>query len=639
MDPIRHLCGGATILALFSLGALPAQAGVTAPTSLSALSIEELGEIQVTSVSKRAESVNQAPSAVYVITHDDIIRSGAASVPEILRLAPNLQVTQTSSSNYVITARGSNGAPAAQNFSNKLLVLIDGRSVYTPLFSGVYWDMQDVLPQDIDRIEVISGPGATLWGANAVNGVINITTRKSSETQGGFAQVRLGNQRREANLRLGGRAGEALTWRVYARTFEADDTYRPAGPRNNDHWSKPQVGFRLDWSPTTNDLVTVQGDAYHGFEAQPGAQAQNISGNNLTARWSRTLNERSALQAQVYYDHVRRGGEVDGSGFYVDTFDLDVQHSLTLGARHQIVWGGGFRSSRYRIRGTASLQFSPARRNLTLSNLFLHDTIALTSTTRLVLGVKLEDDPYVSPEVLPNARLSWSPSSALTLWAAASRAVRSPTPFDRDVVEILNGQTFLTGGSDFQPERLTAYEAGMRVRVSHRASFALSTYYNLYDDLRSIEIAPGGFLPLRWGNQMRGRASGVEFWSDYQALPWWRLSASLTVMDERFRFKAGASRILGLAQAGNSPKYQASLKSAMNLGEKVTLDAMLRYVSALPDPRVPAYVELNGRIGWNLTERVQISVVGQNLLHKRHVEYVQGAAIPRSVMVDLQWRF
>jgi iron complex outermembrane receptor protein len=602
---------------------------------LSALSIEELGDIQVTSVSKRPQAIAQAPSAIYVITHDDIARSGALSIPEILRLAPNLQVAQASASRYVITARGLNGAPAAQNFSNKLLVLIDGRSVYSPLYSGVYWDVQGVLPQDIERIEVISGPGATLWGANAVNGVVNIITRKSDATQGGLVVVGAGDQDRTASLRYGGRINDDLTYRLYAQTFFTKDSSVPA----NDHWSRPQAGFRLDWSPSTADAVVLQGDAYQGFAARAGAPAEQISGHNLLARWNRSWQGGSTLQVQAYHDHVRRRIEADGSGFVVDTYDLDLQHGFSLGSRHDVIWGGGFRVSDYEIDGTGAISFNPASRRLTLSNLFIQDSISLSPTTKLILGMKAEDDPYVGPELLPNARLSWTPNEAITLWASASRAIRSPTPFDRDVVEFLDATKFLVGGPDFQTEKLMAYEIGARIQASPRAAVSVSTFYNVYDDLRSIEITPVTLLPLQWGNLMKGDTYGLEAWGEYQVAAWWRLSGAANYLDQEFKFKPGSFQVLGVSQAGNDPKYQASLKSSMNLGEDLTLDTALRYVSALPEPRVPAYVELNGRLGWNINDQVQLALSGRNLLHERHLEYTGGAPIPRSVYVDLQWRF
>lgn len=621
------------------LGALAAgPAHAQTATDLSTLSLEELAEVQVTSVSKRAQSIREAPSAVYVISGEDIARSSATSLPEALRLAPNLQVTQAGSSRYVITARGFNGAPAAQNFSNKLLVLIDGRTVYTPLYSGVYWDMQDVLLQDIERIEVISGPGATLWGSNAVNGVINIITKSASETAGGLAAVTAGDWERSAALRYAGSLSPTLNYRLYAKTFFDRSATTRARASAHDHWSKPQAGGRLDWAPSTRDAVTLQGDVYDGWEAQAGAPAEDINGQNLMLRWNRALDAASSLQIQTFYDRVERGQQVNGSGFHVRTYDVDLQYSGQLG-RHAVVAGGGYRNVRYLINGTASLQFAPRGRTLQLWNGFIQDSMALGSGLQLVLGAKVEDGAYEKAQILPNAQLAWTPGGAVTLWASASRAVRAPTPFDRDVVEILGGGPFLIGGPDFESEKLTAYQLGAKTQAFDRLSLSAAAYYNDYDDLRSIEVAPGGFLPLRWGNRMRGHTYGVEVWGDYRVTPAWRLSASVVYMDQKFAFKPGASRILGASQAANDPKYRASLSSSVDLSDRLSLDTSVRYVSALPDPRVLAYAELDARLGWRLTEQVTVAIAGRNLLHDDHIEYTDGARIPRSLFVDLQWRF
>jgi iron complex outermembrane receptor protein len=610
----------------------------SAPQDLSQLSLEELAEVQVTSVAKRAQSIGEAPSSIFVISHEDIAASGARKLPEILRLAPNLSVAQVTASRYVITARGFNGSPAAQNFSNKLLVLIDGRSVYTPLFSGVHWDIQDILPEDIDRIEVISGPGATLWGANAVNGVINIITRSSAQTQGGFVEAAAGDQGGRAGLRFGGRASAALTYRVYLQSVVEDDTRLASGVRANDHWSKPQAGFRVDWTPSDADTVGLQGDGYSGFEAQAGAEAQDIKGANLTARWSRSGADGSFFQLQAYYDRAERGPEPGGSAFWVDTYDIDLQRSVRLGDRHELVFGGGYRVMNYKIQGTAGLQWSPESRTLKLGNAFIQDAITFTPQLNLVLGVKLEDDPYVDATLLPNARLSWTPRDALTVWGSVSRAVRSPTPFDRDVVEILGGGPFLTGGADFRSEKLVAYELGAKLYASSRAAIEITAFYHDYDDLRSLELTPVTLLPLHWGNGMAGRTFGVEAWGQYQLTSWWRLSGGLTHLQEHFRFKDGASGLLGVSQAANDPRYQAQLRSTLKF-QPVTVDATLRYVSAFRDPRLAGYTELNAQFAWDVTERLRLAIDGRNLLHGDHVEYIGGNEIPRAVSAALQWRF
>jgi iron complex outermembrane receptor protein len=607
---------------------------------LGQLSIEQLANVQVTSVAKTPEPVSQAPAAVYVITHDAIIRSGAASLPEILRLAPNLQVFQTSASSYVITARGMNGNSAAQSFSDKLLVLIDGRSVYTPLYSGVYWDAQDVPPEDIERIEVISGPGATLWGANAVNGVINIITRKAADTQGGLVAAGGGNLQQSYALQYGGRLGADIAWRAYAKTFWDSDTRTAQGARGDDHWTRPQAGFRVDWAQSEHDSVTVQGDGYAGSHAQAGADDERISGGNVAGSWRHAWVDGSALQAQAYVDRTDRATLGGGGHFWLNTYDVDLQHSFDLADVNQIVWGGGFRINRYRITSNGSLLFLPPSRSLDLADLFVQDAVTLPRSVTLTGGVKLEDDPYAGMQVLPSARLAWRPSDQTLLWTAVSRAIRSPTPFDRDVVEKIGSVVFLTGGDNFKPEAVTAYESGLRAAPFSRLSLSVSTYYNVYDDLRSVEPAPGGFIPLSWGNGIHGQTWGVEMWGDYQLLAWWRLAASFDLMREHLGFVAGDLGLLGVAQAGDDPQHQASLRSSMTLGRQVTLDADLRYVDALPDPHVPAYTELNARLGWAVTRRIELSLSGANLLHPYHQEYPAPAmAVARSVFGQIRWRF
>jgi iron complex outermembrane receptor protein len=606
-------------------------------SELGQLSIEQLSDLQVTSVAKRAEPLGQAPAAIYVITHEEIERSGALTVPEMLRLAPNLQVFQTSASNYVITARGFSGNETAQSFTNQLLVLIDGRSVYTPLYSGVYWDMQDVLPADVDRIEVISGPGAALWGANAVNGVINIITRKAADTQGLRLDVGSGSQETAWDLRYGGKVGDQLAYRAYFRSFAERDTVTAAGQGAGDHWRRPQGGFRLDWTPSAVDSVTLQGDAYQGAEAVPASPDESILGRNLTGRWTHTAPGLGSLQLQAYYDHTERGAVASSGSFWLDTYDIDAQHSFSWG-RNEVVWGGGGRFSRYQISGTPTLIFTPSSRDLHLGNLFFQDTIAVTDKARVTLGLKLEDDPFSSLAVLPNLRASYTLGGTL-LWASVSRAVRSPTPFDRDVVEKVASQVFLTGNPDFDPVGLTAYEGGLRSEWGSRASLSASVYYNVYDDIRSIELAPVTFIPLHWGNGIKGSTYGLEAWADYSATDWWRLGAGLNLMGERLRFKPGSSGLLGLAQVGDDPRQVAKLKSSFTLPHGVMLDAFLRYYSALPDPHVPAYTELTVRVAWAVTDKLRLAVSGQNLLNPKHQEFPapNADAVPRSVFVSLSW--
>ncbi|HWA29980.1 MAG TPA: TonB-dependent receptor, partial [Rhizomicrobium sp.] len=581
-----------------------------------------------------------------VITHDDIVRSGAQTIPEMLRLAPNLFVAQTSPSNTIITARGFSGNSNAQNFSDKLLVLIDGRSVYNPLFSGMYWDMQDVSPENIERVEVISGPGATLWGANAVNGVINIVTRKASDTQGGVLELGAGNQYQSASLQYGGTLSDDLAYRAYIKTFKDSSLDTTAGSSAHDRWTKPQGGFRLDWAPD-NDTVTLEGDIYSGRE-QNGADPDGvIAGGNLTANWQHPFADGSTLQVVAYYDRVLRnteGSHSQSAGFIVDTYNVDAQYNFRWDDWNNIVVGLGERFSQYAIRNqvdpaTTSLIFDPARGQLSLANFFVQDQMALSDFLDLTLGLKFEDDPYSGTTAMPNVRASWRIDDSNMVWAAVSRAIRSPTPFDTHVIEDLGTIPFLVASPDFVPEKLTAYEIGYRGQFEN-VSFSVSAFDSVYDDLKSIEVDPTThFLPLRWGNMMEGSVYGMEAWGNIQAADWWKLSAGFNIQNESLRFAPGASGLLGLSQQGNDPHHQASLRSSMDLTDDLTLDADMRYVGQLPNPHVPSYFELNARLGWAVNDRLELSISGFNLLHDHHVEFVPGDAVKRSFFIETRWKF
>lgn len=629
-------------IAMVGVLGLSAGAGAQSVPDLQQMSIDQLQNLDVTSVTRTSEALGDAPAAVYVVTHDAIVRSGAVTVPEILRLAPNLQVDQISANHYVITARGFSGNIPDQSFANQLLVLIDGRSVYNPIFSGVYWDMQDLVPEDIERIEVISGPGATLWGANAVNGVINITTRRAADTQGGLISLSAGNLEQSASLRYGGTLSDDLAYRVYLREYSGDDTMTATGANPHDHWSKPQGGLRLDWTPSESDRVTVQGDVYSGWENQ-GAAAEDIRGHNVQLSWDHDLADDSSLQLGAWYDSTSRFDPLGGGQFWLDMYDLNAQHGFALDDRNKITWGGEVRLSRYHIDGTPSLYYAPASRTLALSDAFVQDSLSLSSDLTAVLALKIEDDPYSGVAVLPTGRLSWKFNDRTLFWAAISRAIRSPTPFDRDVQERVGNVIALSGDPDFSSVALTAYELGSRVQFGPQVSFSISGYYNDYTDIRSVELAPGGMalLNLTWGNNLKGNAYGFEAWGDYQPLPWWRLSASFDSLSEHFDFTPAATlESIGIAQIGDDPSSSATLRSSMNLGDDVTVDADFRYVGRLPNPRVPAYAELNANVGWNVSDDVRLSLSGFNLLHAKHQEFPapDANAVPRGFAVGLQWR-
>ena len=628
---------GMGLLAL-SAQAIAQPEGADPIQQLSRLSLSELGDVEVTSVSKAAERLESAAASIFVITRDDILRSGAVSVAEALRLAPNLQVIRLTSSSYAIGARGFGGDQAAQNFPNKLLMLIDGRSTYSPLFSGIYFDSQDVLLNDVDRIEVISGPGATLWGANAMNGVINVITRKASATTGTVVRALGGNSEQGVEARYGANAGDALAYRVYAKGFKRAALELQDGATVGDSWKKGQAGFRLDWTGGA-DVLTASGDVYRAEQDIPVAAADGeIKGTNLLTRWQRS-GERSQLQVQAFFDRTERESSADSSGFVLNTYDLEIQQSLDFG-RHRVVWGAGKRVSRYDIRNTASLLFVPARRTLNLANVFAQDAIDLGGNVRLTAGIKLEDDPYSGWTTLPDLRLSWAITQEMLVWASGSRAIRSPTPFDVDVVEKVGSVVFLQGNPQFRAEEVMAYELGYRVQPNPSLSITVAGFYNVYDDLRTIELdATSGFLPLRWDNRMRGDTYGVEAWANVQIAPWWRVSPGVRTLHKRLRFDSDASRLLGLGQAGNDPTNQASLRSTMDFAARGTFDLQFRHTDELPAPDTRGYYELAARVGWRISDEVEIGVSGSDLLHRRHVEYAApaGEYIGRSVLAEIRW--
>ncbi|WP_232834522.1 TonB-dependent receptor plug domain-containing protein [Rhodoferax ferrireducens] len=617
---------------------LLARAADGAPPSLEELarfSIEELSEIEISSVSRRPESLRQAAAAIYVISREDIRRSGASSLPEVLRLAPNLQVARLDASRYAITARGFNGTIA-----NKLQVLIDGRSVYTPLFSGVFWDVQDTLLADIERIEVVSGPGGTLWGSNAVNGVINVITRRAQDSIGTQLQAEAGNTERQVTARRGVRLADDASLRIYAKSFERDETFTPSGADARDGWRNTLAGFRFDWGRDA-DTLTVQGDGYDGAIRQGASPDVSMGGFNLLGRWNRRLADDGNVQVQTYYDRTRR--QAPGSlGEVLETWDLDLQHHLRWGARQDIVWGGGYRLMHDDVSNIPGVAFLPAQRDLQLTNIFVQDSIALNPAWKLTLGAKLEHNSYTGLEFMPDARLAWQLNPNALLWGAVSRAARTPSRIDRDffVPGPPSPPVRLAGGPDFQSEKLTAYELGYRAQATN-LSYSVTAFHHDYDRLRSLEPAPGGGFPFVIANGMRGQTEGVETWGSLQVNPDWRLTAGYTYLWKRLGF-APDSRDTNLAAAGDDPTHQLFLRSSHNLRHGLELDLSLRAIGELPNPAVPGYVAVDARIGWTVARGIELSLIGNNLLDQRHQEFASSAGgefLGRSLQAKLQWNF
>lgn len=598
------------------------------PSTLKRLSLEQLLDVEVTSVSKRPEKLGETASAIQVITGEDIRRSGASSLPEALRLAPNLQVAQVNASQWAISARGFNNVLA-----NKLLVLIDGRTVYTPLYAGVFWDVQNPPLEEIDRIEVISGPGGALWGANAVNGVINIITKSATETPGFSGSGGGGTEERGFGyLRYGGRLASNLHARGYAEGFSRDNTEEVSGKAAKDDWHMVQGGFRFDGKSGANNLLTLQGDLYDGRPDPDGGNPVVARGGNAIGRWNHTISETSNFQLQLYYDRTYRDF---GNGFTEDlaTYDVDWQQGFRLGKRQQLTWGLGFRLMDHTTTNLPLFAFLPEHKLLHLYSGFAQDEITLAENRlRLTLGSKVEHNDYTDWEIQPSARLTWTPTEAHTLWAAVSRAVRTPSRIDRDFFLYAAPSVAFIAGDDFQSEEVLACELGWRVRPDARLSLSLATFYNVYDNLRSAEPGPPPFnIPITFENGVEGNSYGAELSATYQVSDRWRLRGGYTFLKKDLSVKSSSNDLNQGTAESDDPEHQFLIQSSADLSSRLQWDAVIRFVDELPKPELPSYAGLDLRLGWKLTRRLELSVVGQNLLKAERREFIPDSPSPREI--------
>ncbi|MDB6169829.1 MAG: TonB-dependent receptor [Verrucomicrobia bacterium] len=629
-----------TAVLLFSLGPvafIPSSNAAEAGTSVGALkklSIEELLDVEVTSVSRRPEKLSDTASGIQVIGGEEIHRSGAASLPEALRLAGNLETAQINAAQWAISARGFN-AP----LSNKMLVLIDGRTVYSPLFSGVFWDIQDVMLEDVDRIEVISGPGATLWGTNAVNGVINITSKNAKDTPGLFVETGGGTQPRGLGaIRYGGAISPKIHFRVYGKYTDWKSTVRATGQDPGNDYAQAQGGFRLDAEPSEADLMTLQGDSYQSTIQLAGPRDLVTHGSNLLGRWSHTISADSDFKLQCYADRVHRDS-VSSFNDTLTTYDIDFQHRLPIGTTQDVVWGAGYRLVKDDFR-SGSIGLLPERASLSTFSAFVQDEIAVvTDSLNLTLGTKVEHNDYTGFEFQPGVRLAWKIRENQTVWAAISRAVRTPARIDR--AYYIPPVSY--GSPDLESEELIAYELGFRTRVHERLSLSIASYYHDYDKIRSIEpVNPPAAIPLVFANGQKGESYGAEVSAEYQATDWWRLRAAFSELRLRVRPKAGSlDTSYGAGEAADS-KHHVMVRSSWDLRRDVQFDATYRYVGRVENPSVamPGYSELDLRLAWRPTDQLELSVVGQNLLHRRHPE-LGGASqqMERSAYGKIAWRY
>lgn len=586
--------------------AVAAAAAAGSADQLQGLSIEELTQIQVTSVGKREEPLSQAPASLFVITNQDIIRQGATSLPEVLRLAPNLDVQRIDARQYAITARGFQGYETA----NKLLVQIDGRSIYSTLASSVFWDLFDTPLEDIDRIEVISGPGGTLYGANAVNGVINITSKDARDTIGLLARGTGGNLEQTGLIRYGAPVGADGAIRVYAEGWNRQGFPSSRGRVIRDGGEGWQTGFRSDFG-AGSDQFTLQGDVFKHYNdsgANDGDDGQNILG-----RWTRTGTDGSQTQVQGYYSRFARRFTLVFDR--LETSDISVQHNRSEG-RHAIVFGGGARMVRDKFVNDLNIfKLVPQSRTLWIYNAFAQDRVDLGGGIAATAGLKFEKTTFTGVEVLPSFRLAWTPATGHLLYASAARALREPSRIDRDLTA-----PGILDGSRFQAEKLTALEIGYRGRPSRDVSVSIAAFYNLYDDLRSTETTPVTIFPVRLANGIKGHSWGVEAWANAQVTNWWRLSAGVATLDKNFHLKPGQVDIQNFVSLGNDPDYHVQVGSRFDLTPSLGLDLQVRRYGSRPDPRVPAYTDADVRLGWRVGDNVELYLAGNNLLHDSRPE-------------------
>ncbi len=630
---------GTTLKTLLFIGVLAP--GIALATEqdqgLADLSLEQLANLPVTSVSKKPEPLADAAASVYVITNDAIRRSGARTLPEALRLAPNLEVAQMDADSWAISARGATATSA-----DKLLVLIDGRIIYSPLLNGTFWDAQNVMLEDIDRIEVISGPGGTLWGTNAVNGVINIITRKSQDSQGTLVSAGGGRLGADADARYGGALSDGGSYRLYAMVKDSYATSNPEGMPLQDGLNTAQAGFRSDWAASDHQF-TLQGDAYGTNEDQnlPGGRAR-VSGLNLLSRWDDKLQGGSDLSLLAYYDRSNRYTPLD-YGEKLDILDLELQQALPETYSQDIVWGGSYRYAMDDIQNLpgAPLAFLPADVNLAWSSLFAQDEARLAADWRLIGGARLEHNPYTGNEFLPNLRLAWNPGPDSLLWSAVSRAVRSPSRVETDGFVPGQPPFELAGNPDYQSETARVYELGYRGEPAENLSFSVTGYHYNYFHLRTENLESTTPLLLMFANDMTASETGLEMWGAYQPTAAWQLSLGLSTLREG-RTLSGTALPTSSGTEGDDAPSRWMLRSSYTFTGDQELDVSLRRVAALPDPAVPSYMTGDIRFGWSLGPHFECSILAQNIFGPAHVEFADpttasSTRFGRGLYVKLQW--
>ena len=662
------------IVALGSLaarGATPqSPAAQHAPAGdLTQVSIENLMNMEVTSVSKKEQKLSQVAAAIFVVTQEDIRHSGATNIPDLLRMVPGLDVAQINANTWAISARGFNS-----EFANKLLVLIDGRTVYTPLFGGANWDTFDVPLEDIERIEVIRGPGGTIWGANAVNGVINVITKKTEDTLGGLLSAGGGTAAEEfGTVQYGGEVAEHTSYRIFTKYLNDDHFPDLNGQNGEDGWHLLHGGFREDTRITARDSLTTEGDLYTGSEGEIVAQSTlnpptnaivhrlaEVSGGSVMGKWNHTFSNRADMTLQFYFDRYTRSGP--DARETRNTYDLELQNHVVWGNRQDVIWGLGYRHSADQTIGTLDETFVPADWDGDLFSAFVQDQITIRPDRVLLsVGTKLENSYFTGFDFEPSIRVAWTPNKRHTLWAAISRAARTPARRDEGLqtaLAALQGpiEVLLEGNPNFKPEHVVAYELGYRAQPSPRLSLGATAFINTYTDLESIEPLPpftnSNFnppvliIPMQLSNKMKGTTSGLEVYGNWKVNRVWTLSPGYSFLHMGLRLEPTSLDSVSVADAeGSNPGNQAQLRSHVELSHGLSWDANAYFVGRMSAQAVPSYTRVDTQLAWKISEKVTLSAVGQNLLKDHHLEFndtfqeVSSSQVKRSAYAKLTWRF
>ncbi len=642
------------------------------------LSIEDLVNLEVTTVSRRSQKLTEVASAIYVITQDDIRRSGATSIPDALRMAPGVQVERVATDKWAVSVRGFNGL-----YSNKLQVLMDGRSVYNPLFAGVVWENQDTLMEDIERIEVIRGPAATMWGANAVNGVINIITKRAADTQGFFLRAGGGSfERGFLSARYGGKINEETPFRVYAKGFTRDNTTSLSGENIHNQWHSGRGGFRLEHTRGIDQFL-LQGDIFYnsvGDTLSQGILNQsasslnglrgNQSGGNIRFRWDRVYSDQSSIRFQTYYDRTRYHFLPIGNSD-VESFDVDFQHRFKILKRHNVTWGANYRLYHNKVSDTELVKFSPREKTNHQVSVFVRDDITIIPDHLLfTIGSRLDHNDFTGWEIQPSARLMWTPNTENSIWASISRAVRIPARGEHDVSatvgQIQNIPGFpalpipilatLEASDNFGSEKLIAYELGYRYRISKQASIDLAGFINDYSQLRDLAFGalststglPGQLiLPVMTNNDASALTYGIELSADWKPSRQWRIQSSYSYLNMDISSNEGLKQLDPTTAGASeiSPQHRLSVRSNYDFSEKLQLNLWLRYTSKIAFYNISDFVTMDAKLVYKPVKGIDLFLVGQNLFSQHHRGFVSDTIpsvpgrIPRGVYAGAEWRF